>query len=427
MFSVKKLEVADEIRLAAAVRSRMPDQPSSAAGGVWLDVASRARTRLWELPPAFHCSVVGTCLTLAEARKFVARRDVPDALRLSDLEFHEHLVLIAANPDGGARELNKYLDRRHGLAIRRFDKAKEEEALLAAWQQALANGDIPGAYWAALTHRSATQAFRAQVFGDVHMLSHLVGAANRADVRRLGELERENAELKEKVERQQARLRDLVTEKQAVIKELEDRLATRLEVEAQAGQDSGRPGETDALRRLALSLRKQLDQKSARVDVLAEQGTRLRDALARARDEVEHGRKLAALLTEEMESLEAGIGAIDGSSDGLPAPLEDILDGRTVFYCGGRPGHVETIRRLVEKCRGTFLHHDGGKEERMGLMASQLQGADIVVFPVDCVSHDAMGQVKRLCRQSGKAYRALRTSSLGSFVHALRDDAAVPA
>src|SRR5262249_56449253 len=34
-----------------------------------------------------------------------------------------------------------------------------------------------------------------RVFGDVHMLSHLVGAANRADIRRLRELKQDNVAL----------------------------------------------------------------------------------------------------------------------------------------------------------------------------------------------------------------------------------------
>jgi hypothetical protein len=40
------------------------------------------------------------------------------------------------------------------------------------------------------------------------MLSHLVGAANRADIRRLRQLEQENAALLIKIERQHRQLRD---------------------------------------------------------------------------------------------------------------------------------------------------------------------------------------------------------------------------
>lgn len=385
-------------------------------------IAPRARTRLWELPTHYLCSIVGTCLTLAEARKFAVRRDGTEAAGMHDLELHERLVMIASEPGEGARDLHKHLDRHHDLAIRRFDKAKDEAALCKAWTQALKEGDIPGAYWAALTHRSATPAFSHKVFGDVHMLSHLVGAANRADVRRLTELERENAELKEKVERQQMHMRDLATAKETVIKRLEDHLASRLASEGAGDAALDASSDAETLRGLVGSLKRRLDQQSERSKVLLEQVARLRAARAQVEDALEQSHNVTSRLAEELATLEIGIAGVQGEADGLQNRLREFLGGRTVFYCGGRPGHIETIRRMVETSSGILLHHDGGQEERKGLVASLLQGADIAFFPVDCVSHDAMGSIKRLCRQFGKPYRALRTSSLACFMHAIHEE-----
>jgi hypothetical protein len=56
-------------------------------------------------------------------------------------------------------------------------------------------GNIPGAYWAALTHPATTQDIVTRIFAGVHMLSHVVGTANRADIRRLQQLEAGNAAL----------------------------------------------------------------------------------------------------------------------------------------------------------------------------------------------------------------------------------------
>ena len=60
------------------------------------------------------------------------------------------------------------------------------------------------------------------------MLSHLVGAANRADIRRLRQLEDENAELDAKVGRQQQQLRDAVVSREATIRELRHILEERI-------------------------------------------------------------------------------------------------------------------------------------------------------------------------------------------------------
>ena len=64
-------------------------------------------------------------------------------------------------------------------------------------------GDIPGAYWAALTHPATTQDIVSRIFAGVHMLSHVVGTANRAGIRRLRQLEADNVLLAANVERQQ--------------------------------------------------------------------------------------------------------------------------------------------------------------------------------------------------------------------------------
>jgi hypothetical protein len=59
------------------------------------------------------------------------------------------------------------------------------------------------------------------------MLSHLVGAANRADVRRLRQLEEQNSRLVEKLDRQQRQLREGFTSRDKTILRLEEMLAAR--------------------------------------------------------------------------------------------------------------------------------------------------------------------------------------------------------
>ena len=107
-------------------------------------------------------------------------------------------MLLANLRDGRGKLLHKALDKRHRLVIGRFEKARTIDEVRALWRDAVKQGDIPGAYWAALTHAATNDALIREIFGEVHMLSHLVGAANRADIRRLGELEAENVALARK-------------------------------------------------------------------------------------------------------------------------------------------------------------------------------------------------------------------------------------
>jgi hypothetical protein len=100
----------------------------------------------------------------------------------------------------------------------------------------------------------------------------------------------------------------------------------------------------------------------------------------------------------------------------LPLPA---LAGLSVLYVGGRPDKLGHLRAFGEQLGARFLHHDGGIDDRSGLLAGIVSRADMVMFPVDCVSHEAVAMVKRLCRQMSKPYFPLRSTGMGSFMAAL--------
>jgi hypothetical protein len=125
-----------------------------------------------------------------------------------------------------------------------------------------------------------------------------------------------------------------------------------------------------------------------------------------------------ATLRQELDAIEASLAPIDPKPEPA-APAPDRLAGRALLYVGGRPNQVSHIRALAEGVGVQFLHHDGGIDDRSGLLAGLVGRADIVMFPVDCVSHEAAGIVKRLCRQTAKPYLALRSTAASSFIAAL--------
>ncbi len=92
------------------------------------------------------------------------------------------------------------------------------------------------------------------------------------------------------------------------------------------------------------------------------------------------------------------------------------------MYVGGRPGSHAVLTRLVESAGGRLVVHDGGVEDRKGLLATLLPGADMVVFPVDCIDHDSMNTLKRVCDRHQIAYYPLRTASVASFMELLARD-----
>ena len=182
------------------------------------------RSKIWELAETLHCSIIGTCLSNAELRHVLVRLRVNGVEAADDHELHVVGVMLAGRRDAGAKLLQRALDRRHGLAIKQYAKAKDEETLRRLWDESMRSSDIPGAYWALLSHAAATEAIVKKAFQDVHMLSHLVGAANRADIRRLRQLEQEKGALTEKLHRQQQQLRDGFTSRDQTIRQLNSAL-----------------------------------------------------------------------------------------------------------------------------------------------------------------------------------------------------------
>ena len=382
----------------------------------------KQRRKLWELASHLYCSIVGTCLSTTELRKVVAKCKGHELKGFSDLAIHEEAVKAAAHHDAAGRLLHKALDRRHEATIKRFQKAQDTDAVRLLWEEALHSGDIPGAYWATMTHWASTPELIKSAFADVHMLSHLVGAANRADIRRLAVLEAERAELALKVEKQQTQLREAIVARDATIRRLNGVLAQQIAQERSAAPNPRPQEQADeimALRALVADLQHCLATEVARRERTEQRHTMLRATLSETQTALCDAKAQAQQLRDELAAAEAQLSPPQGTEVESQKPLPAHLKGARLLYVGGRQGHIQRIRAFVEEVQAEFLHHDGGVEERKGLLAGIVSRADAIFFPVDCISHDTVAVLKRLCRQTGKPYLPLRSTSLTSFIAAL--------
>ncbi len=73
-----------------------------------------ARRRIWEIIGASHCSIIGTCLTIAELRK-IARRTgfLGDEARYGDYQIHGLFVEKMHDENVVARAVQKHLDTKY--------------------------------------------------------------------------------------------------------------------------------------------------------------------------------------------------------------------------------------------------------------------------------------------------------------------------
>jgi Uncharacterized protein conserved in bacteria (DUF2325) len=384
------------------------------------DVASPQtprRSRIWELAETLHCSIIGTCLSNAELRHALARLGVNGIEAADDHELHVVGVTLAGRRDAGAKLLQRALDRRHAIAIKQYAKARDEDALRQLWDASMRSGDIPGAYWALLSHAAATEAIVKKAFQDVHMLSHLVGAANRADIRRLRQLEEEKGALTEKLYRQQQQLRDGFTSRDETIRQLNKLLADH----HSAGEPAANPAdcrEEDGARRVIADLNRKLGQETTRRERLEQRLNAMSDGMRTLEASFQAVQGERDALRREIESLEGHIaGLLQPATGDGEAALD--LSNRTILYVGGRPNQIPQLKALVERTGARFLHHDGGIEHSSSLLPGLISRADVLLFPIDCISHDAVATLKRLCRQLEKPYLPLRAASLATLASSL--------
>lgn len=365
----------------------------------------RQRSKLWEFGSNLHCSIIGTCLTTAELRQVFVKLGRREVLGASEHDVHASAVLLAGKHHDGAKLLHKALDRRHRMAIGQFDKAKTVAEVRARWRAALDRGEIPGAYWAALTHPACNEGLVGEIFAEVHMLSHLVGAANRTDIRRLRQLEQEKAELGARLAHKEEQLLETSASRDEAVRALQSRV-----------EPSRPPPKRPDDDRAVTELKARIARCESRRDRVEAELVDARAALSHERDARRAAEQREGELREELRMLEA---SLDPGPDDEPLPHLDL----TLLYVGGKPARIAHLRELAEGTGAFFLYHDGGIEERGGLLPGLVSRADVVLFPVDCVSHAAMLQLKRLCRQAGKQFLPLRSAGLAPFCAALRNAA----
>ena len=389
--------------------------------------SANQRHKLWEIRPDLHCTIIGTCLSYADLLKIGRKAGFVPSETATEYEVHNYFVHRAEEPDRLARLMHKALDGKYRAAIHACQQAQCAADLEDFWSDALAKVDIPGPYWALMTHPLTTEALLVRAFGEVHMLSHLTGAANRADVRRLRGTEAALADATRRLSAQATEHRRAAAQHAGQMAGLERRLraaeadgATRAAAEARLREFES--GETHrALERANATLvadlevsRRACGSAQARCRALEHEISELRQANREATAILE-------ALRNECSALEALVRA-DIGGEATPVREEALaidLCGRRIAYVGGRAGAISQFRTVVESLNGRFSHHDGGIDDNIARLGGVLNQADVVLCPVDYVSHGACLKAKTFCKQTAKPFVPLRTAGLSSLVRGL--------
>lgn len=393
---------------------------------------TRRRKKLWEMETGFHCSLIGTCASLSELRKILRKTKVVLPRGVAEYQIHGAFVHAAEKPEVHIRCLQKLLERKHHSSIKRFKSARTTEEVGWQWEEALKEGDVPGPYWGLMTHPQADEALLARAFGQVHMLSHLVGAANRADIRRLVQLEKENQGLHETLSEVRSAGTRAGTSRARRIEELEHRFLEFEGLEARLAQAEKLIGELEngteirSLRDRVGKLDRLTDLQDRREEAARRRSERLEVEMSALQKKNVSLQLSLATSHLECAALQDSLDYLSSrtSADGClhcqgPDQCPKLL-GMKVLYVGGRTGLASHYRDLVEKCGGRMIHHDGGLEESPSRLSGCLLKADAVICPMDCVSHDAYRNLKKVCKRYEKPMVMMRTAGLASLASGLQ-------
>ena len=396
------------------------------------EIPNRSTKKLWELDDRVHCSLIGTCLSLAELRRICRKAKISFKTPVSDYGLHTYIVNGAAEKSHLTQLMQKHLDFKFRLAIQRFSRVSQVEDLVSLWRNSVDGGEIAGAYWALATHRRTPEKLMWSAFGEVHMLSHLSGASLRVDAQqlvklgeRVPELERELENTRATAFRKQHLLRETIESLQKELAESQQAVrGLKCDLDDIRGQTTRGVGvhleeqTTDYANRYA--------KLSARVRASEEQIEKWKDKALRRDDRCQGLELENAELKSERDALEKIIEQVLMSGCGDCSVGEQSvngadLQGRCILYVGGRTGQNVHFRALVERSNGQFMYHDGGREDSRSQLGSVLSKADIVVCPLDCVSHAAVGKVKRHCERYMKQLVLLPRASLSAFARGLNE------
>jgi prefoldin subunit 5 len=320
--------------------------------------------------------------------------------------------------------MQSMLERKYTPWLKRYAALRKDSEVLERWREDLAQGEVPGAMWAALTHPAASEGTRSRIHADVHMLSHQLVAGQAEALRRVARLEQNNAQAERRLAELARRHAETMAQARDQLQSLQ-RECHRLQAEArqmeplrerlarfESGQimvDLGRRlfmlEAANADLRARVTRLKELETSMQALQIQLASLAKARDAIAAERDALEY-----LLLADETAS-EACAG------DCVRCP--EWLRGRCVLCVGGRTALLAQYRRLAERLGVRLIHHDGGREDALSRLPELLGTADAVICPTDSISHAAYGQLKRHCKHTRKPCVLARTSGIAGFAAAL--------
>ena len=396
MCGTELFESGSHLASAFSLPGQKKSKPKSKSG----------RVRLHEMDH-WCCSIVGTCLKHEDLLAVARKRNITMDADVKMFDVHGFFVGEAGKDGEISKHLEKMLNDRYAGLVRKVSRIRDESELVEFWNSSVNNGLVAGAYWAMLSHAHVPAELRNRIFGEVHMMSHLMGGSTRKIVGAAAELQSRVEELEKRLRRSATHAEETLAERDAEIARLTEALA---EARAQADRASSRERRSEHA--VTGRASKQV-LKRERALISARTKTRELEAELATTNE-----RLQAFFMLHKNSRQHAAPAVRKPGD-FTAPLG--LCGKAVLYLGGRKGATSHLQKEAASVNVELLYHDGGLEQSVQMIGELVHKCDAVICPVTCINHQACLKAKRLCKRLNKPFMPVNSTGRATFSRALSD------
>jgi len=382
------------------------------------------RTKLWDLDHNYHCAIIGTCLTLDEVKKLLRSFQIPIKDACS-YDLHTTIVTLISYNDFRSRKVQSYLNKKFKIAVQKTKKMTATE-LIQEWKRVLNNDELISTFWAILLHPRTNEQMKRDCYGAIHMQSHMSGASNRVDLKRLTQLEKEQNKVDLEKCIQQDKFQQLQADNTCLQQKIQQQteasvgLSNQVNALTNANEQLSILKGANEIEHLNIQLTKwkgKYHLQSTEIERLKNSQQQSSQALSTLKQQINADKKTIIEYKNEIEHLHYVLS--QNKTEDKCLFKKQGLCGQCVLYVGGKTSLVPYYRDLIEAKSGVFLHHDGGIEKSTQNLAQALNRADVVIFPSECLSHDAYWKIKDICKKQQKPFEYLKSPGLHSLSNIL--------
>jgi hypothetical protein len=373
---------------------------------------------VWEIEGFLKCPLIGACLSIEQHRRILNKAGFPTK-RSTPYQLHRAIMDHLDGKNRISIKVDNYLRHKYCHEIPAL-KDLDEETFMETWRVCMNTGKMFPAFFVAVTRPGMSEASLTEIFGDVHMLNHAnLDEVNqsRRDLsqqmdanRKLSRLLQQQKERTNRNKKEVSTLRSSLQEARSYAEQLRQMIKSR----------HSKDNEMAEFRRRNQALKEQIRHLQQEV----EQGSRQRKRAERQKEQLQNqvfdlqttNDRFAEELNFLIAQLSSYVECKDQRRESCPK-LE--LCAKRILIVGGIIRMKQLYRNLIESSGGEFEYHDGYMHGGKQKLEDQVKRCDVVVCPVNCNSHGACNEVKKLCQKYQKPVKMLPNSSLNAIANVL--------